>query len=564
MITKPQHSGLRSNSFAEYDPESVRLSRYSLIAKPGFNRWMVPPAALAIHLCIGMAYGFSVFWKPLTGLLTNPRANSCPNMTLIHMLYTLRCNWREEDVTLIYTLFFVFLGCASAMAGTWLERIGPRRAGILAAIFWSGGLMVAAAGIKIHQLWVVCLGAGMIGGIGLGIGYISPISTLLAWFPDKRGVAAGMAIMGFGGGALVGSPLARLLMTSFLGTPERPAVWQSFFALGLIYLVFMLGGSFGYRLPPPGWRPAGWTPKTGGVMLAKRPVHIRNAHKTPQFWLIWLVLAMNVSAGIGILGSAASMIQELFGGRLIDFPGVKFAQLTEQQKAATAVIGAGFVGLLSLFNIGGRFFWSSVSDRIGRKKTYSLYFILGFGLYLTMPVLIHLQMVGLFVISFCLAVSIFGAGFATIPAYLADVFGTQFVGAILGRILTAWSVAGILGPLVVSYFHSRAKGLGYPSQNYYDLTLYVMAGMLVLGFVANFFIRPVNPKWHMTDNQIKEANVTFERGKKPTSGSSDGGIGVGTLASPMVWLAWSPVVLPLLWGVWQAFDKARVFIPGMH
>ncbi|MDI9409623.1 MAG: OFA family MFS transporter [Candidatus Pacebacteria bacterium] len=564
MITKPQHSGLRSNSFSEFDPEAVRLRRYSLIAKPGFNRWMVPPAALAIHLCIGMAYGFSVFWKPLTELLSNPLANSCPNMTLLRMLYTLRCNWREEDVTLVYTLFFVFLGCASATAGTWLERIGPRRAGILAAIFWSGGLMVAAAGIKIHQLWVVCLGAGMIGGIGLGIGYISPISTLLAWFPDKRGVAAGMAIMGFGGGALVGSPLAQLLMTNILGTGANPAVWQSFFILGLIYLVFMLGGSFAYRLPPPGWRPPGWTPKTGGTMMAHRPVHIKKAHRTPQFWLIWMVLAMNVSAGIGILGSASSMLQEIFGGRLIDLAAIKFAELTAEQRIQTAVVGAGFVGLLSLFNIGGRFFWSSVSDRIGRKKTYSLYFILGFGIYFIMPTLIHHQMVGLFVISFCIAVSIFGAGFATIPAYLADIFGTQFVGAILGRILTAWSVAGILGPVIVNYFHSQAKNSGLAPQNYYDMTLYILSGLLILGFVANMLIRPVNAKWHMTDREIMQANVTFERGKKTSGDGSNGGIGLGSLASPMVWLAWSPVAIPLLWGVWMAFDKARVFIPGLH
>ena len=562
MIFTLQHSGMRSSGLSESDPEALRNSRRSLVAKPYFNRWLVPPAALAIHLCIGMAYGFSVFWVPMTELISGNQSG-CSTLTLWRALFTTRCNWRESHVTLIYTLFFIFLGCASATCRGWLERNGPRRAGIVAAFCWAGGLAIAAVGIKFHQLWIICVGAGMIGGIGLGLGYISPISTLLAWFPDKRGIAAGMAIMGFGGGALIGSPLAFYLMSEVFSSKLTLGVWQTFFSLAVIYFIFMIGGAFGFRLPPPGWRPPGWKPKvnTEGTMLAKRPVHLKNAHKTPQFWLIWLVLAMNVSAGIGMLSNASTIIQETFGGLLINIKNLSFLNLDSNQKLLTAEVGAGFVGLLSLFNILGRFFWSSISDRIGRKTIFNIYFGLGMVLYAMLPGFIHSHNLGLFVLAFCIIISMVGAGFATIPAYIADLFGTIYAGAILGRLLTAWSVAGIIGPLIVSYLHNLQKSLGHSPEYYYDITVYVLAVLLAIGLIANLMVKQVNSKWHMTDAELAATNVTFERGNNANKSNNNFNIGKGTLNSPMVWIAWSPVVLPMLWGLWHALSKAMIFIP---
>src|SRR5438270_368422 len=324
------------------------LARERIIAKPGFNRWLVPPAALAIHLCIGMAYGFSVFWLPLSKAI----GRECRDMSLSQALFTTACDWRISDLGWMFTLFFVFLGLAAAAWGGWLEREGPRKAGVVAALCWCGGLVISAIGIIEHQLWLMWLGSGVIGGIGLGLGYISPVSTLIKWFPDRRGMATGMAIMGFGGGAMIGAPLANLLMQSFK-TPSSPGVWQTFLALAAIYFVFMTGGAFGYRLPQPGWRPQGWAPQTATPMISGRQVHLRDAHKTKQFWLIWAVLCLNVSAGIGVLGIASPMLQEIFGGALLGQPEVGFTQLSAEQRTLVAAIAAGFTGLLSLFNIGG-------------------------------------------------------------------------------------------------------------------------------------------------------------------------------------------------------------------
>src|SRR5690242_78123 len=295
-----------------FDPIPVSiLDRERIIAKPGFNRWLVPPAALAIHLCIGMAYGFSVFWLPLSRALGINHSIVCKDMSLLDALTTTSCDWRISDVTWMYTLFFVFLGSSAALFGGWLERSGPRKAGVAAAVCWCGGLLIAAVGVYVHQLWLMLLGAGVIGGVGLGLGYISPVSTLIKWFPDRRGMATGMAIMGFGGGAMIGSPLADRLMKLF-ATPESVGVWQTFVAMAAIYSVFMLIGTFGYRIPPTGWKPAGWTPPAAGAaksMITTRHVHLDVAWKTPQFWLIWLVLCLNVSAGIGIIGVASVMLQ---------------------------------------------------------------------------------------------------------------------------------------------------------------------------------------------------------------------------------------------------------------
>lgn len=524
------------------------LDRERIIAKPGFNRWLVPPAALAIHLCIGMAYGFSVFWLPLSKAIAGTPDPSCADLNLLSALFTTTCNWRVADLGWIYTLFFVLLGCSAAIWGGWLERVGPRKAGFVSACCWCGGIVVAALGVMSHQLWLMWLGAGVIGGVGLGLGYISPVSTLIKWFPDRRGMATGMAIMGFGGGAMIGAPLANLLMNVFK-TDTTAGVWQTFLVMAAIYFCFMMGGAFGYRIPPAGWRPEGWTPPASkSTMITTRHVHLRDAHKTAQFWLIWLVLCLNVSAGIGVIGMASPMLQEIFGGRLIGQPDLGFSQLDTDQKMAIAAIAAGFTGLLSLFNIGGRFFWASLSDKIGRKNTYYTFFILGIVLYALAPTLADMGSKALFVLAFGIILSMYGGGFATIPAYLADIFGTQFVGAIHGRLLTAWATAGIVGPVVVNYIREAQIAAGVePGPALYTGTMYILAGMLALGFVANLLVRPLSEKWFMSDEEVASLQAKTAAASAGPTGSF--GIGTGGLDARAA-AAWAVVGIPLLWGIW--------------
>ncbi|MGB3813166.1 MAG: OFA family MFS transporter [Shinella sp.] len=529
------------------------LDRERIIAKPGFNRWLVPPAALAIHLCIGMAYGFSVFWLPLSNALGGEQPAACADMSLVSALFTTSCNWRVSDLGWIYTLFFVLLGSSAAIWGGWLERAGPRKAGVVSAVCWCGGIAVAALGVMSHQLWLMWLGAGVIGGVGLGLGYISPVSTLIKWFPDRRGMATGMAIMGFGGGAMIGAPLADMLMNTFKG-PDAVGVWQTFFVMAAIYFVFMMGGAFGYRIPPAGWRPEGWTPpaNTKSAMITAHHVHLRDAHKTRQFWLIWAVLCLNVSAGIGVIGMASPMLQEIFGGRLIGQPELSFTQLAAEQKAAIAAIAAGFAGLLSLFNIGGRFFWASLSDRLGRKNTYYTFFILGIVLYALAPTAAHMGSQVLFVGIFCIILSMYGGGFATIPAYLADIFGTQFVGAIHGRLLTAWATAGIIGPVVVNYIREFQIAAGIPREQVYDFTMYILAGMLALGLIANALVRPLSEKWYMKPEEVAALQAKSAAADVGPTGSF--GIGKGSLDGKAA-LAWAVVGIPIVWGVWVTLQK---------
>nr|WP_298687562.1 OFA family MFS transporter [uncultured Dongia sp.] len=528
------------------------LDRERIIAKPGFNRWLVPPAALAIHLCIGMAYGFSVFWLPLSRAIGVTAPVACADLTLVSALFTTSCDWRVADLGWIYTLFFVLLGSSAAIWGGWLERSGPRKAGVVSAVCWCGGIAIAAIGVMTHQLWLMWVGAGVIGGIGLGLGYISPVSTLIKWFPDRRGMATGMAIMGFGGGAMIGAPLADKLMAHFK-TAESVGVWQTFLVMAAIYIVFMLGGAFSYRIPPAGWKPEGWTaPATQKTMITTRHVHLRDAHKTKQFWLIWAVLCLNVSAGIGVIGMASPMLQEIFGGRLIGLPELTFTQLDDGQKTAIAAIAAGFAGLLSLFNIGGRFFWASLSDRIGRKNTYFAFFILGIVLYALAPSAAHMGSQVLFVAIFCIILSMYGGGFATIPAYLADIFGTQFVGAIHGRLLTAWATAGIIGPVVVNYIREFQINAGVPREQVYDFTMYILVGMLVLGLIANAFIKPLPEKWFMSDAEVASLQAKTVLQQNAATGSF--GIGRGGLDGKAV-IAWAVVGIPILWGVWMTLQK---------
>jgi MFS family permease len=484
------------------------LAKERTVAGPGFNRWLVPPAALAIHLCIGMAYGFSVFWLPLSHAYAVAHGGTGPvacaaDLSWLAQIIARECDWKISTLGWMFTLFFVYLGSSAAVFGGWLEHAGPRKAGIVAALCWGGGLLISAYGVYIHEIRLLWIGSGIIGGCGLGLGYISPVSTLIKWFPDRRGMATGMAIMGFGGGAMIGSPLADLLMQHFQ-TPTSVGVWETFVTMGVIYFIAMLCGAFGYRVPPTGWKPAGWVaPHDGGSMITTRHVHLYRAPVTPQFWLLWGVLCMNVSAGIGVIGMASPMLQEVFGGMLIDMPGT-LADLTDADKLKMAAIAAGFTGLLSLLNILGRIFWASLSDYIGRKRTYIIFFLLGMILYASAPHAGGLGSVALFVGIFCIILTMYGGGFATIPAYLADMFGTQFVGAIHGRLLTAWSMAGILGPVIVNYIREyQIEFLGIPAAQAYNTTMYVLAGLLLVGFLCNLAIRPVAERYYMTDAELE-------------------------------------------------------------
>src|SRR3954468_22964842 len=530
------------------------LDRERTIATAGFNRWLGPPAALCIHLCIGMAYGFSVFWLPLSRAIGVTAPKACAEMSLFQELFTTSCDWKVASMGWMYTLFFVLLGIAAALWGGWLERVGPRKAGFVSALCWCGGLFLGAIGVYTHQLWLMWLGSGVIGGIGLGLGYISPVSTLVKWFPDRRGMATGMAIMGFGGGAMIGAPLANLLMTHFK-TSTSVGAWQTFLTMGAIYFFFMMVGAFRYRLPPTGWRPDGWIPPSeNSSLITQHQVHLRDAHKTPQFWLIWWVLCLNVSAGIGVIGMASPMLQEIFGGKLIGHAELGFNALSTEQKAAIAAIAAGFAGLLSLFNIGGRFFWASLSDYIGRKNTYYTFFILGIVLYALAPSFAHMGSKALFVAAFCIILTMYGGGFATIPAYLADMFGPQFVGAIHGRLLTAWSTAGVIGPLLVGYIRDAQLQAGIERALVYDRTMYILSGLLVIGLICNLLVRPVADKWHLTKEEAARLQAVSAQSEAAIQHGSYG-IGTGGL-DLSAGLFWAFVSIPLLWGVWMTLQSA--------
>ena len=553
------------------------LDREHTIAKAGFNRWLVPPAALCIHLCIGMAYGFSVFWLPLSRAIGLTAPKACPDISLWQELFTTTCDWKVASLGWMFTLFFVLLGVSAAIWGGWLERVGPRKAGVVAALCWSGGLLIGAFGVYVHQLWIMWLGAGVIGGVGLGLGYISPVSTLIKWFPDHRGMATGFAIGGFGGGAMIGAPLANLLVNGGeffgfnFGSTYHPfgfaglfpgfksaadvGVWHTFITMGLVYFVFMMIGAFAYRVSPAGWQPDGWTPPTkANAMISTSNVHLDNAHKTPQFWLIWWVLCLNVSAGIGVIGMASPMLQEIFAGKLIGMPDIGFNALSGAQKVTIAAIAAGFAGLLSLFNIGGRVFWASLSDYIGRKNTYYCFFLLGIALYALAPTFAAMGSKLLFVSAFCIILSMYGGGFATVPAYLADMFGTQFVGAIHGRLLTAWSTAGIIGPVVVNYIREFQLQAGVPRDQLYNTTMYILCAMLIAGLICNYLIKPVDHKWHMSTDEVARLQAASAKSEAAIQHGSFG-IGKGGLDVRAA-LFWAFVGIPLAWGVLKTLESA--------
>ncbi len=555
------------------------LLKESIIAPPGYNRWLVPPASIAIHLCIGSVYAWSIF---------NPAL-----MRELGVVAPAAGDWGLSQVAWIFSWAIVFLGLAAAIGGKWLERVGPRCVGVTAACLWGGGFIVGSIGISTHQLWLIKLGYGVLGGCGLGLGYVSPVSTLIRWFPDHRGLATGMAIMGFGGGAMIAAPIKRSLLKFFSESPEYlgavdavklvteggvrfaevagkkvevivagaadvsgdllegvyvvgtgdTGTASTFITLGAVYFVVMFIASFSYRVPAEDWKPDGWTPpeegKSSKKMITQHNVGIDEALKTRQFYLLWIVLCFNVTAGIGVIGVAKTMITEIFGTAL---PSIVDAD---------GAFAATYVLMISVFNMGGRFFWASMSDYIGRKNTYHCFFVLGILLYLSIPFAasaVSASPATIWLVIFygatMLIFTMYGGGFATIPAYLADIFGTKFVGGIHGRLLTAWSTAGVLGPLVITSLRQSSvdkaindlaakvdpekfqqafgasvdkldqlmaaksvtvsklmeiapQGTLDPTSSLYNTTMYVMAGLLVIGFFANLAVRPVDEKHYM-------------------------------------------------------------------
>jgi MFS family permease len=500
------------------------LSKARIEAPAGFNRWLVPPAALAIHLCIGQAYAFSVFNLPLARAIGISQASSQ--------------DWKLTELGWIFTLAIVFLGLSAALGGRWLERAGPRKSGVVAACCWSLGFYVAALGVRGHNIWLLYLGYGVLGGCGLGLGYITPVSTLIRWFPDRRGMAAGMAIMGFGGGAMIASPLSEILMKRF-ATPESVGVAETFLVLGTLYGAGMLIGALGFRLPPHGWAPGGWVaPPDHRKLMNSHHVDPTTALTLPAFYLLWAVLFLNVTAGIGVLGQASAMIQEIF------------------PHTVAASAAAGFVGLLSLFNLCGRFFWSSVSDHLGRKPTYAIFFALGTLLYLLVPTTGQMGSIVLFVACLAVIMSMYGGGFATIPAYLSDIFGTQYVGAIHGRLLTAWSAAGVAGPVLINYIRQYQLDRGAAPSSAYNLTMYLMAGLLVVGFFCNQAVTAAHRKDRLSSEKARSHVQIVPRKES----SSIGVIGVDNAAYNSVGMklvfAWALVLLPLGWGVVMTCGRA--------
>jgi MFS family permease len=564
------------------------LSKERIVAGEGFNRWLVPPASIAIHLCIGSVYAWSIY---------NPAL-----VKTLGVVASAGGDWSLQDVTRIFTVAIVFLGLSAAFAGKWLEQVGPRMVGVVAACCWGGGYLVGGLGIMTHQLWLLYLGYGVIGGCGLGLGYVSPVSTLIRWFPDRRGMATGMAIMGFGGGAMIGTPLKEFLIRTCYQAPDylgavgdvdlvteagqrfarigdrlveavvvsgndvsamivpgpegvyavgtgSTGVAATFLTLGLIYFAVMMIASFAYRVPPPGWAPAGWTPPpedaSSSRMITSRHVHIDRALHTRQFYQLWIVLCLNVTAGIGVLSVAKTMITEIFGTTL---PGI-----VDGSFAATYVV------MISVFNMVGRLFWASASDYIGRKNTYWIFFALGIVLYTSIPfaaqqVSADPSVVWLvyFYAATMIIFTMYGGGFATIPAYLADVFGTRFVGGIHGRLLTAWAAAGVLGPLSITALRERslrsaienlaakvdparfesAFGAGLdelnaliaqntvtisklmeiappgtvdPTPGLYNLTMYLMAALLGIALISNALMTPVHERHHMSEKELEGA-----------------------------------------------------------
>ncbi len=407
------------------------------------ERWLIPPAAVAIHLCVGSVYAWSVFNKPIEAL--HPA-------------------WPRGAAAYTFSIAIALLGLSAAFGGTWLERRGPRRAATVAALLFGGGLMLGALGVAQGWLWLLYLGYGVVGGAGLGLAYVSPVSALIKWFPDRRGLATGMAVLGFGGGALIAAPLKERLIGAY-------GVSQTLLILGAVYLVIMLGAAQVLRRPAPGWHPAGWTPPSGAVAAdLTMPMAVR----TRQFWLLWGMLFINITAGIAILAQASPLMQDMFG------------RSPEQAAAMLSVIAG--------FNAFGRLFWATLSDWLGRRVVFMLFFAVQAALFAAIPGMGAAGQWGLFQVAVVVIFTMYGGGFATIPAFLADMFGARNVGAVHGVILTAWSAAGVAGPLLITRVREAEVAslpVGASLVHIYDLTCYLMAGLLCVGLALAAAVRPL-------------------------------------------------------------------------
>jgi MFS family permease len=502
------------------------LDRRHTVASHTYNRWLIPPAALAVHLCIGQAYATSVY----------------KNSLIEHF------GASQTAIGFVFSIAIVMLGLSAALFGTWVDKVGPRRAMFTAACCWASGFLVGSVGIATGHLWLLYLGYGVIGGVGLGIGYISPVSTLIKWFPDRPGLATGMAIMGFGGGAMVAAPLSRQLLSFYdpaydpsdsASLADGRALTLLFITLGLAYFAIMMLGVANIRVPSPGWRPDGFDPAAvkQKALVTENDVSAANAVRTPQFWLLWTVLFCNVTAGIGILEQASPMIQDFFrdGG----------------DSSVSVAAAGGFVGLLSLFNMAGRFFWSSTSDYIGRKPIYMVYLGVGIVLYVVLA-LAGSTSTAIFVLVAAIIISFYGGGFATVPAYLRDLFGVFQVGAIHGRLLTAWSAAGVAGPLIINGFLDSAGGAGTLTADSYRPALFTMVGILAVGFVANLLVRPVAARFH-EDMSTHKAELEADR---EASLAQEEAAGSGGTSTVRLVLSWAVVSIMLAYGVFQTITTA--------
>jgi MFS family permease len=500
------------------------LDRDRTVARPGFNRWKIPPAALAVHLCIGEIYGYSVFNGPLT--------------TVVGITRSIKGrDWTIPEVGWIYSIALIMLGLSAAILGRWVERVGARKTIFASACCFCGGLWVSSLGISLHNIWLVYLGYGVIGGIGLGLGYIAPVSTLVKWFPDRPGLATGLAIMGFGGGALIGAPLGVELM-SYFKSDTSVGVKEAFLVMGGVYFAFMMFGAFTFRVPALGWLPEGYVPSaTPQRLVTQADVCVDLAWKTPQFWLLWAVLCLNVTAGIGILGQASLMCQDMFG--------------------VPAAVGGGFAGLLSLSNMAGRLVWSSTSDLTGRKVIYCIFFLVGAALYALVPVAQNYHSVALFVLTTALIVSMYGGGFATIPAYLRDLFGTMHLGAIHGRLITAWSMAAVLGPQLVNYISTYRIEHGVMRAEAYNATMYLMAALLLFGLVCNLLVHPVEKRFHHREAGPPQLPSGRDVISQPGPSRNEIMIDPAKKSSTLVIvISWIIVLIPLGWGVVQSVVKS--------
>jgi MFS family permease len=427
-------------------PAPARITQESELS---FNRWLIPLAAVLIHICIGSIYAWSTFNRP------------------IHAIFPNAPSWFSPPYT-TFTAALVLLGLSAAFGGPWVERNGPRKTATTAAILFGSGLLIGGLGLHFKQSVLVFLGMGIIGGIGAGLGYISPVSTLVKWFPDRRGMATGMAIMGFGGGAFVAGFLNVALM-------DRIGTAKTVMVLGVLYFVVMMIGARIIRRPPNAEVPIDRQTKTlKNPMISFGSMTRDQAIGTKQFYLLWGMLFINVTAGIGILSQASPMIQDMF--------------------KRSAVQAAAVVSMISLFNAGGRFFWASLSDYIGRRNTYLTFFSVQVLLFLLVPFLASNGYWIFFLATLFVIFSMYGGGFATIPAFLADLFGSENVGAIHGALLTAWSVAAVAGPVIITKLSNDAKAALTPSQSHihiYDTPLRVLAALLSLGFILTALVRPM-------------------------------------------------------------------------